>query len=297
MISNLDYYKVFYYVARCGSISEAAGELSISQPAVSQAIKQLETALGAKLFTRVSRGVKLTAEGEALFPFVRDGYQSIEQGVQRLRSMQDLDWGEIRIGASDMTLQFYLLPYLEKFHEEYPGIKVVVTNAPTPETMAILKEGKIDFGVVSTPMEETDGFEVRTVREIEDIFVAGRKFIGYKNRTLDLQELEKMPLILLEKETSTRKYMDEFLAGNGVVINPEFELATSDMIVQFTQRNLGVGCVVRDFAKEELEKGELFELRFNTMIPKRQFAIVTKEGAVLSSAAAGLLEVMNKNLL
>ena len=296
MISNLDYYKVFYYVARCGSVSEAAGELSISQPAVSQAIKQLETALGAKLFTRVSRGVKLTAEGEALFPFVRDGYQSIEQGVQRIRSMQDLDWGEIRIGASDMTLQFYLLPYLEKFHEEYPGIKVVVTNAPTPETMAILKEGKIDFGVVSTPMEGTEGFEVRTVREIEDIFVAGRKFIGYKNRTLDLQELENMPLILLEKETSTRKYMDEFLAGNGVVINPEFELATSDMIVQFTQRNLGVGCVVRDFAKEELDKGELFELRFNTMIPKRQFAIVTKEGAVLSSAAAGLLAVMNQEL-
>lgn len=296
MISNLDYYKVFYYVARCGSVSEAAGELSISQPAVSQAIKQLETALGAKLFTRVSRGVKLTAEGEALFPFVRDGYQSIEQGVQRLRSMQDLDWGEIRIGASDMTLQFYLLPYLEKFHEEYPGIKVVVTNAPTPETMAILKEGKIDFGVVSTPMEGTEGFEVRTVREIEDIFVAGRKFIGYKNRTLDLQELENMPLILLEKETSTRKYMDEFLAGNGVVINPEFELATSDMIVQFTQRNLGVGCVVRDFAKEELDKGELFELRFNTMIPKRQFAIVTKEGAVLSSAAARLLAVMNQEL-
>ena len=292
MISNLDYYKVFYYVAKCGSVSVAAGELSISQPAVSQAIKQLEQSLGVKLFIRAARGVKLTSEGEALYPYVRDGYQSIEQGVQRIRSMQDLEWGEIHIGASDMTLQFYLLPFLEKFHEEYPGIKVVVTNAPTPETIAILKEGKIDFGVVSTPMEETKGLKVQTVREIEDIFVAGRRFIGYKNRTLDLQELEKLPLILLEKETSTRKYMDDFLAGNGVVINPEFELATSDMIVQFTQRNLGVGCVVRDFAKDKLENGELFELRFNTMIPKRKFAIVTKAGAVLSSAAAGLLTSM-----
>lgn len=294
MISNLDYYKVFYYVAKCGSVSVAAGELSISQPAVSQAVKQLEQTLGVKLFTRAARGVKLTAEGEALFPYVSEGYQSIEQGVQRIRSMQDLELGEIHIGASDMTLQFYLLPFLERFHEEYPGIKVVVTNAPTPETMNILKEGKIDFGVVSTPMEAASGFEVHTVREIEDIFVAGRRFIGYKNKTLDLQELEKMPLILLEKETSTRKYMDEFLAGNGVVINPEFELATSDMIVQFAKRNLGVGCVVRDFAKEKLDSGELFELRFNTMIPKRRFAIVTKSGATLSSAASRLLKSMNE---
>ena len=191
MISNLDYYKVFYYVAKCGSVSVAAGELSISQPAVSQAVKQLEQTLGVKLFTRAARGVKLTAEGEALFPYVSEGYQSIEQGVQRIRSMQDLELGEIHIGASDMTLQFYLLPFLERFHEEYPGIKVVVTNAPTPETMNILKEGKIDFGVVSTPMEAASGFEVHTVREIEDIFVAGRRFIGYKNKTLDLRIHQK----------------------------------------------------------------------------------------------------------
>ena len=56
-----------------------------------------------------------------------------------------------RIGASDMTLQFFLLPYLEQFHKEYPRIKVTVTNAPTPETIRCLEEGKIDFGVVTTP--------------------------------------------------------------------------------------------------------------------------------------------------
>ncbi len=67
MISNLEYYKVFYYVARAGSVSIAANELSISQPAVSQAIKQLEHSLGAELFYRASRGVKLTGEGQGLF--------------------------------------------------------------------------------------------------------------------------------------------------------------------------------------------------------------------------------------
>lgn len=70
-----------------------------------------------------------------------------------LRRMKDLETGEIRIGASDMTLQFYLLPYLEQFHEQYPNIKVTVSNGPTPETLEALYQGHIDFGIVSTPFE------------------------------------------------------------------------------------------------------------------------------------------------
>lgn len=294
MISNLEYYKVFYYVAKAGSISRAADKLAISQPAVSQAIKQLEGLLGVELFRRVSKGVKLTGEGQLLFSHVEKGYEQIELGVQKVRRMQNLELGEIRIGASDMTLQFYLLPYLERFHEKYPDIKVIVTNAPTPETLHFLEEGRIDFGIVSTPFEQIDDVEVMPVREIEDIFVAGRRFTSYKNRTLDLQELEGLPLIFLEKNTSTRSYMDEYLEKNGVKVQPEFELATSDMIVQFAHRNLGVGCVVRDFAKEYLESGQLFELRFNKMIPKRQFCVVKSKKLSLPVAAKKLLEILEE---
>ena len=292
MISNLEYYKVFYYVAKYGSVTKAANELAISQPAVSQALKQLGRNLGVSLFHRAARGIRLTGEGQILYTYVAEGYEQIELGVQKVRQMQNMELGEIRIGASDMTLQFYLLPYLEKFHEQYPNIKVVVTNAPTPETLHFLKEGRIDFGIVSTPFSALPDMSVIPVREIEDVFVAGRRFISYKNKTLDFQELEELPLIFLENNTSTRKYMDEFLAKNGAKVQPEFELATSDMIVQFAKRNLGVGCVMRDFAKEYLESGLLFELRFNKMIPKRQFCVVRSDKIPMSMAAAKLLEIM-----
>ncbi|MDD6810966.1 MAG: LysR family transcriptional regulator [Lachnospiraceae bacterium] len=292
MINNLEYYKVFYYVAKCRSLTVAAGELAISQPAVSQSVKQLETALGTKLFTRESKGVKLTKEGELLYDYVAKGYEQIVLGEKKLQQMLNLDLGEIHIGASDMTLQFYLLPYLERFHERYPGIKVTVTNAPTPETLQNLQEGKIDFGVVSTPFEAKEEIQAIVVREIEDIFVAGRKFIPYKNKMLDLRELEKMPLICLEGSTSTRSYMDSFLRKNQVEIKPEFELATSDMIVQFALRNLGVGCVMRDFAREYLESGRLFELRFNQIIPRRHFCVVTDARNPVSAAARNLLELV-----
>ena len=292
MIGNLEYFKVFYHTAKCGSVTGAAALLSISQPAVSQSLKQLEKYLGVPLFARGSRGVKLTAEGELLYSYVAKGYEQIELGVEKVRQMRNLELGEVHIGASDMTLQFYLLPFLEKFHERYPDIKVTVSNGPTPETLEVLLEGKIDFGVVSTPFEKAGDVEAIQVREIEDVFVAGRRFIACKNKTLDLQELEGLPMIFLEGNTSTRSYMNDYLRENGIVLQPEFELATSDMVVQFALRNLGVGCVVRDFAREALESGRLFELRFNKMIPKRTICVVRSGRAVIPTAAEKLLEIM-----
>lgn len=148
----------------------AAEHLAISQPAVSQSIKMLESAVGTRLFIRTSRGVRLTAEGELLAGYVSAGYEQIELGEKKLMQMLDLEIGELRIGASDMTLRFYLLPYLERFHEKYPGIKVTVSNAPTPETLASLLKGKIDFGVVSTPFDSVQGIRMMRVKAIEDIF-------------------------------------------------------------------------------------------------------------------------------
>lgn len=294
MTNHLEYYKVFYYVAKYRSLTAAAEQLAISQPAVSQAVKMLENGVGTKLFIRTSRGVRLTAEGEILARYVSKGYEQIELGEKKLAQMLDLEIGELRIGASDMTLRFYLLPYLEQFHEQYPGIKVTVSNAPTPETLDSLLEGKIDFGVVSTPFDGAPGIEAVRVKEIEDIFIGGLKFRSYKNRMLDLQEVERLPIISLEKKTSTRKFMDAFLEENGVELNPEFELATSDMIVQFTLRNMGIGCIMREFAEEYLETGRLFALRFNKIIPRRHFCIVTDEKNPLSAAGRKLLDLISE---
>lgn len=291
---NWEYYKVFYYVATAGSVSEAARQLNLSQPAVSQSIRNLERTLGTQLFTRASRGVSLTGEGQMLKTYVSKSYEQLELGEEKLRQMRNLEAGEITIGASDMTLQFYLLPYLEQFHEKYPGIKINVTNAPTPETIRNLEEGKIDFGVISSPFVPEEFMETVTVREIEDIFVAARRYTGIKNKMLDIGDLKNYPLIFLEKNTSSRSYIDAFLKEWGVEPAPEFELATSDMIVQFALRNLGIGCVVREFAQPFLDSGKLFELRFKTMIPKRHFCVARAGNHMMSQAAANLYQMLER---
>ena len=107
---NLEYYKIFYYTAKQKSVTLAAEKLSISQPAVSQAIKHLEKDLGCALFVRTAKGVRLTKEGEMLFSYVERGCEAILSGEKRLLEMLNLEKGEICIGASDMTLKYYLSP-------------------------------------------------------------------------------------------------------------------------------------------------------------------------------------------
>ena len=290
MTANLEYYRVFYYVARCSSVTKAAAALSLSQPAVSQSIRQLEKALGSSLFVRSARGISLTAEGKILYEYVEKGYSAFLAGEKRLSQMQNLECGEITIGASDMTLRFFLLPYLERFHEKYPGVRFQITNGPTPATMGLLKEKKIDFGVVSGPKK----YRFFQLEEIEDIFVAGRNFLEYTRQKQPLSVLEKVPLIMLDQDTSTRRYVQRFLEQRKVFVHPEFELATSDIIVQFALRNLGVGSVVRDFAKKELDSRELIELKLEEQLPQREFFVVTEEKGGSSLAAQELLRMLSE---
>lgn len=293
MAVNLEHCRTFYYVVKCGSITLAARRLFISQPAVSQAIKRLEQEVGCTLLCRTSKGVVLTAEGEVFYVRVKKAFEEIEQGERELASMLDINSGEIRIGASDMTLRFYLLPYLESFHKQFPNIRISVTNGPTPETLSALSEGIIDFGVVSTPVERQDGIKLIECTEITDIFVAGKRFEGYKDRTVGLKELEKLPIILLEKNTSTRRSIDAFLSDNKIIVIPEIELATSELIVRFAERDLGVGCVMSGFAQEEIDSGRLFRIRLDKELPKRRVCIAVNSKKKLSASAEKMLELID----
>lgn len=291
---NLEYYKIFYYVAKKGGITAAANELSVSQPAVSQAIKTLEELTGLQLFFRTSHGVSLTSEGHILFDYVSRGYEEILAGERKLEQMKQLDFGELRIGASDMTLRFFLLPYLEAYHRKYPKIKVEVTNAPTPQTIEHLLSGRIDFGVVSGPLPENLPITKLEAAPLEDIFIAGPKYWELKSRRIGYETLAEYPYICLDKETSTRKYVDSFLQKEGAMLTPEFELATSDMIVQFVRRNLGIGSVVKSFADDYIASGEIFQLTPRTPIPSRHMYVISDSRIKMNLAAERMMKILQR---
>lgn len=289
---NLEWYRVFYWIAKTGSLSKAAERLHITQPAVSHTVKQLEGALGGQLFFRTPRGVTLTAEGAVLLQYIEQAFQSVQIGEKAIAEMNNLNTGEIAIGASDTLCKHYLLPYLEQFHEQYPGIRIRVTNRTPPETLELLKEGKIDFGIVSLPVTDKQ-IDIRESTLLQDCFVGGK---GYRPLSdgppLSLEQLSQYPLLLLEAGSSTRSYLDDYAASLGLTFAPEFELGSVDLLVQFARSGFGLAFVIRNYVQEELERGELVEIPLAQPTPGRHIGLATLRGVPLSAATKTFLSLL-----
>ena len=292
MTISLEYYRVFYQVGRLGSITLAARTLFLSQPAVSKSISHLEKLLGCALFYRTRKGMRLTPEGEVLYQHASQACEQIALGEKKLRDMLHLDWGSIHIGSSDMIMHAFLLPCLERFHRDYPKIRISTITASTPETLAALRERKIDLGVTFSSREENEDLDIIPVCSVQDIFIAGPSFLHLKNRVLPLSQIAGLPIVCPEKGTGTRSYLDSFFQAHGIVLAPEFELGTTVLIVPFVERGLGVGITVRRFAEASLRAGSIFELQPEHPIPERSIVLATRKKHQLSPAGNALIQYL-----
>ncbi len=180
MEQNLNYYKIFYEVAKIGSISKAAKNLYISQPAVSKSIARLEQNLSLTLFLRNKRGVKLTEEGKTLYEYLEKAFSSIEMAEKKLHQIGEFGVGQIRIGVSTSLCKHILLPYLQDFISENPHIKVSIACNPTYETLHLLKEDKIDIGLICNTTLEKD-YTFLPIKSIQDTFVTTKTYIKNLN--------------------------------------------------------------------------------------------------------------------
>ena len=137
---NYELYKVFYYVAKTLSFSDASKRLFISQSAVSQSIKALEKKLNQHLFIRSTKRVKLTPEGEVLFKHIEPAVNLIMRGENQILDANALNGGQLRIGASDTICRYYLVPYLQAFHEHFPNVHIKVTNGTSGKCVDFLEK-------------------------------------------------------------------------------------------------------------------------------------------------------------
>lgn len=290
---DFELYKVFYYVAKNLSFSEASEKLYISQSAVSQAIKNLEKKMQCKLFVRNTKQVKLTQEGEILFKYIEQAYNFIKLGERSINEVQTLERGEVRIGATDTICKYYLLPYFKKFTELYPNIKIHVTNRTSPECIKLMNNGVVDVVVVNIPPGNLDkNLNVEIIKEIQDVFIAGNNFGFLRNKPFDLKELMNYPLLMLEKNTSTRIYIDSFLEKQGIKIAPEIELSSVDLLVELAKIGLGISFVVKDYVEKAIEKEEIMVINTKQKIPTRNLGIITNKKIPTSLAARKFMELL-----
>ncbi|WP_141501527.1 LysR family transcriptional regulator [Paenibacillus luteus] len=290
-MNNYELYKVFYWAAKTGSLTQAAKSLYITQPSVSHAIKQLEDSFGITLFYRNSKGVSLTQEGAILYSYIEKSQILISLGEEKLAALKNLDSGELRIGGSDSLFKHYLLPYLEEFHQSHPGIKLQLIHGTTPEVIAFLKEGKIDLGVVRMPIVDPQ-LEVREGIQLQDCFVAGAHFSELKGVAISLDMLLAYPVILFSRNSRARMAITELFQGYGYELKPEIEVGSVDLLIAFARKGLGISYVTREFVSKELEEGSLFEIQLEVQLPPSQVGTMIMRNMPLSSAATKFIELV-----
>ena len=289
---SLDTYKIFCAVARSGNMSSAAKELFISQPAVSMAVKQLEERLGGQLLVRTPKGVRLTPEGRVLFNYLDMAFNMVKTAEHKYFELANLEKGEVRIGASDVVISGYLMPYIEKFSKAYSDIRIKVVNKTTYESLELLKRGVIDMCFVNLPIEAGDDMEITKCVRIRDCLIGGTKYRELAKTGVKLSELSNYPLLLLEDMSNTRKQLDRFAAENGIFFKPIIELASYDLLIQFARINLGLTFIIREFDNSSIDGENIFEIPVEPQLPQRYVGLVMLKNAALSFAARRFVELL-----
>lgn len=283
---NLELYKCFYYVATTLSFSEASRQLFISQSAVSQGIKSLEKKLGHELFFRSTKKVSLTPEGELLLQHVKPALEMLSQGEAQLLGEDGLQ-GQLRIGASDTICRYFLIDYLKRYHQDYPGVRIKVTNSTSIGCVELLENRQVDLIVCNFPNSRISAHtKVLTVKEFQDVFVANPNFFPVADKILELKKLMEYPLLMLSSKSTTSEYLHQFFASHRQNLIPEVELNSNDLLVDLARIGLGIACVP-DYMLSALHGQEknLVKISLKQPLPARQIVLAQNDVLLLPQAA------------
>lgn len=281
---NYEYYRIFYYVAKHRNFTQAAAALMNNQPNVTRTIKNLESELGCTLFIRSNRGVKLTPEGEKLYAHIRIAVEQIEMGEELLSMDKTLQSGVISIGASEVALQCFLLPVLNEYHRLYPGVRLRISNQPTPQPISALINGSVDIAVVTTPTGDMKSLKAQNVKDYREIAVCGSAFSKLTEKTITLRELSEYSIISLGTQTKTYDFYCKWFSKNGLPFSPDIEVATAAQILPLVKNNLGIGFVPEDFLQDE-DNSSVFQLKLKEELPSRSVCYIKRTDQSLSIAA------------
>ena len=288
--------KFFMLLLFIGSISKAANYLYISQPAITKSIKKLENELGITLFNRSPKGVSLTENGKIFYEFIKNGVESFMNGEHKLTSLKNLETGIIKIGASATVTKYFLLPYIEKFHELYPNIDISITNHLTHTLVSNLKKGSLDLLIVNLPMENDADLNITPCAELHDCFAGNSNYKNQIKETISLKKLvNDYPIITQKEPSNTRTFLNNLMKKNKISFHPKFDIVSYGLVKDFAKIGMGISYITKEFTKDELDNKQLFEIPIKEKIPERGLGIVLPKNTITSFATQKLIELIRKN--
>ena len=287
---NLELYKVFYVVAKNKHMTTASEELHISQPAISQSIKKLEEELGGTLFIRSNKGMELTSEGKMFYDYIKSALELIQNAENEFTLFKDLSKGSIKLGASTTLTKILLIDKIKEFHKDYPNIEMNIVNDLTSNLMIDLQKGKLDFVVFNEGNIKENNITMKEIKKLKHGFLYHPDY--FKDTFQSLKDLIEAPLILQNKESNSRKFLDAYMLKNNIELNAKIEVVSQDLVLQFTDAGLGIGFGIIELAKKKYPN--LKELKLNELLPTSSIYIAQNKSIHLPFASQKFLEYLSK---
>lgn len=286
--------EIFYETAKSLNMTEASKKLYISQPSVSQAIRELEDEINSKLFDRIGKKLYLTHEGEIFLIYVRRILNLYEESTNILSEIKDGEKGKIYLGASS-TIGTYILPEIMKSYcNDYKNIDISLNISNTETIENLVLNNDVDFGFIEGRLK-SDEILKTLIWEDEIVFICGKEHRLGNLDYIDGGEIKKEKLIVREKGSGARDTVENYLNNNHIKYNIFMELGNSEAIIRTVKNNLGVGCIsLKCIENTELnEKINVFRLKEGTI--KRKLYLIVHKDKFISKNMKNFIEYAINN--
>jgi len=283
--------KIFYFAAKYGNLSLAAEALYITQPAVTKGIQRLQEYYGVKFVNRFGKKLALTDAGEILYDIAEKIFEMESQAEESISDFQQQKRGHIRIHSSESFGAYYLPSIINRFSKANPHIRISVNILPTEQVVENSISLNNDLGFISSPVEHNK-VTVREVLEDRLVIVAPPDHPLTRKGSLEPRDLKGQSMIMHEKGSATRIFVDDFIRKNDISITIPLELSSNMAIKKAVQERIGIAMISRKVVSEEIQRGELKAILFSDQQMKRKFYMVHHKDKYFSEPLKSLIEIM-----
>lgn len=279
MNQNLNLYKIFYEVAKSKTITEASKKIFISQPAISKSLKKLEDSLGVILLYRTLNGIMLTPKGEELYYYIEQAFNNLRLAEKKMNETKDLEKGTLCIGAPSNIVSMFLIEDILDFHKEFPNIDINIINRSSTEMLSLLDKNMIDIVIdTSSPKDNLECFKVKKLMNLSYCFVSKKdKFNLKKTSKYNIRDLIEYPLILPTFNSSHRQNLNKIVENNNATFKNVISMETSEMIYNMVKKGLGIGYLLYDTVKDDIDLGSLNLIKTIEKLPVVDLNLVYKD--------------------
>ncbi|SNX53504.1 LysR family transcriptional regulator [Thermoanaerobacterium sp. RBIITD] len=292
---NLRELNIFLTVCGCGSMSEAARKLYMTQPAISQSISDLEEEYNIKLFDRIGKKLVLTYAGEILKDYSKKILVLINETQNTLKNISNMKMGRLRIGAS-RTAGTYLVPtIIGKFINVYENIELPYFIDNTSEIVKMILDNDIDLGIVEGPIHSSN-IIVRHYLNDELYLICSKDHHWAKNPIVNVEEIASENMIIRERGSGTREVFENTMKEHNANYNIKLELNSIEAIKKAVEANIGISVISKLAIKDELESGKIVKVKIEGVRFLRNFNIIYHKDKYLSELFKKFVDFLYNNI-